>query len=224
MLEDAGIPWVGAVGNHDGQAVTVGGSARPGVDVHAALRETWVYNQYFGASHFALRAGTAEGTEDASYHLFSAEGTQWMVLALELWPRQDKLDWAKQIVAAHPERNVIIVTHDYLDGSGNVVTRNGGYGDVAPTVIRDQLVKPYANVKMVFSGHEGFHASRVDDYPGHHVVALQENYDEARHSDVFTRMVRIDVNAGTITHSYATVDGSRVEVPDTTVDQRAWVR
>ena len=41
----------------------------------------------------------------------------------------------------HPNYNVIIQTHSYLDAAGAISTSNGGYGANAPRVLFDRLVK-----------------------------------------------------------------------------------
>jgi hypothetical protein len=50
----------------------------------------------------------------------------------------------------------------YLDGSGNIAGDNGGYGANSPRYLFDNLIKQYANVRFVFSGHVGLAASRED--------------------------------------------------------------
>ncbi|MGO4956012.1 metallophosphoesterase [Luteococcus sp. Sow4_B9] len=222
VLEDNGLPWVGAIGNHDGQATGEGGSARPGVDTRVALRDTTVYNRYFDASRFRLRTASADNTQDTSVHTFEAGGLKWMVVSLEVWPRQEKLDWAKQQVAAHPDHNVILLTHSYLDWNGSVASGNDGYGALPATAIRDQLVSQYPNVKMVFSGHLGLGQTMVQDFGTHRVVAMLQNYDNFH--DTMTRLVQVDAKANTITHSYRSATTDRVVTGDTTIDQMAWVR
>ncbi len=49
-----------------------------------------------------------------SYHLFSAGGRDFVVLALEFGPRDVVLDWANGVLAAHPDRWAIVITHAYL--------------------------------------------------------------------------------------------------------------
>ncbi|GAA1389367.1 metallophosphoesterase [Luteococcus peritonei] len=223
VLERAGLPWVGTIGNHDAQATGPGGSARPGVDTRAALRETSVYNRYFDASSFVLRRGTeSPGVEDNSFHTFRAAGADFLVLTLELWPREDKLAWAEQVVAQHPQHNVILLTHNYLAGDGRVASDNGGYGDLPVSAVRQRLVAPHPNVKLVLCGHVGVDRALVEDFPGHRVVALQNNYDNL--TDALLRMVEVDVAGGSLVHEYASATTTRVVSPPTTVTGMDWIR
>lgn len=216
VLDGGGIPWVGAIGNHDSQATGVGGSARPGIDTNAALRDTTGYNRFFPPSTFDLLGGAeTPGKEDNSYHTFSAGGANWMVISLELWPRTDKVAWAKRVISDHPQHNVILLTHHYLDPSGSIPSSNGGYGDNSPRYMYDQLVAPNPNVKMVFSGHTGLDQARTDSPGGHKVVSMAQNHDNT--TDTLTRLVTIDVNKGTITHTYRSVTTARVQTPASTL-------
>ncbi|WP_394275969.1 hypothetical protein [Luteococcus sp.] len=222
VLEQAQVGWIGAVGNHDSYATGEGGSARPGVNVHEALRDTATYNSYFDGSHFRFRAATQAGRQDTSTHMFQAGGLKWMVVALELWPRRAQLDWAKQQVAAHPDRNVILLTHDYLDRDGKVVTGNGGYGDLPISTVRSGLVAKYSNVRMVLSGHQGVRSVLVEDFGSHRVVAMQQNYDN--NADAMVRLVEVDAKAGTLKHTFRSTTSDRVDVNGAVIDKMAWVR
>ncbi|HQP35334.1 MAG TPA: sugar-binding protein [Polyangiaceae bacterium] len=168
-LDVAGIDYAIALGNHDtnavggknedGTACWCGGSAAPG-DVHANLRITDTYNKFFPVSRFAACKGRFENAKmDNAYHTFSAGGVDWLVINTELDPRQGAVDWFNQIVAAHPNHNVVYVTHNFLSGSGTVLG-GCGYGDLTPTQVWDQLLKVHGNMRFVLSGHVSSSALR----------------------------------------------------------------
>ncbi|GAA1996853.1 metallophosphoesterase [Nakamurella flavida] len=162
VLDDADIPWAAAIGNHDTGAVCAGGSACPGKRVRTAVRDTSTYNHYFPTSRHDDLQGTFEaGKIDNSWSSFQAGGSDFIVMTLELWPRAEVVRWAEQVIATHPDDNVIIVTHSYLDGSGGIY---GGadYGVTSPQGLFDSLVNRYDNVKLVFSGHVGTADARQD--------------------------------------------------------------
>lgn len=204
ILDDAGIPWVAVPGNHDTNAVGIGGSActptgTPSCPtVPQALRITNTFNQYYPTTRFPNLAGTFEANKvDNAFHLFSAGGVDFLILALELWPRTAVVDWAKGVVSGHPHHNVIIVTHSYLDSSGNIETSNGGYGANSPKYLFDNLIKPNANVRLVLSGHVGTHGFRKDtNAAGGTVYAFNQCYhDEVTNP---SRLLELDVANGTI--------------------------
>lgn len=195
-LDKAGIPFSLAVGNHDTMAVGCpGGAACPG-KTWEQVREFPGFNSYFG-TRFVLNAGTFEpGSYSNHYSLFDAGGLKWMVLSLELWPREEAVAWARSVVEQHPRHNVIVVTHDYLTGSGGISTSNGGYGKNSPKYVFDNLVKLYPNIKMVLSGHEGAAASREDTgVKGNRIVSFLQNEPDqgaTRGKSNVVRIVEID--------------------------------
>jgi hypothetical protein len=213
-LEDAGIPYQLSIGNHDTWAVGIGGSARDPQRTYEYLRDTATFNQFWSPQDYSAIAGVFEaGKVDNTYSTFSAEGAEWLVLNLELWPRISAVDWAENVIATHPDHNVLIQTHSFLnsagdiDGAGQSATR-WQYGDASPQYIYDRLVAPYRNVKVVMSGHVGIAASHViTTAKGNKVAYLLQ----AIHSntDNPVRLSELDVDAGTIsTRVFAPSDGA----------------
>ena len=199
VLDNARLPFVATIGNHDTAAVKVdGGSAAPG-NVNANLRNTAKFNAYFPATRFKLLAGTYEaGKIDNAYHTFTAGGLNWLVINLELWARTGVVDWAKSVVTNHPNFNVIFVTHAHLNGDSTIQQNNGGYGDNSPQYVFDQAMKPFANVRLVFSGHTGSHGYRTDTGAQGNTIYqfLQCYHDKATNP---TRLLEIDTKKGTMT-------------------------
>ncbi len=194
------IPYSLTVGNHDTGAVCQGGSACPGKDASVTVRDTSAFNAAFDESSFAnLRGQFEAGKVDNTYSTFNAGGQKWMVLNLELWPRQAAIDWAKKIVAANLDHNVIVATHHYLEANGSIGTKNGGYGATSPKHLFDTFIKQYPNIKVVLSGHVGGGASRVDTgVNGNKILSLLQCYHSRTTNPV--RLMRFDVSKGTITN------------------------
>lgn len=217
-LERAGVPYALTIGNHDTRAVgsngvgrEYGGSAyvynpecpeRLGAsecNTNLLVRHTEEFNAVFNAGRYTAVGGAFEpGKVDNIYSTFTAGGKKWLVLTLELWQRTSVIDWARVVVASHPDYNVIIQTHSYLDAAGAISTSNGGYGANAPRVLFDRLVKVYPNIKMVFSGHTGAAVSRTDTGVGGNKIA---SFLQAFHSNTTNpvRLMTIDTFTGTLT-------------------------
>jgi hypothetical protein len=53
-----------------------------------------------------------------TYHLFTAGGTDWIVIALAWDPSDDAVRWAGEVLAKYPQRKAILVTHAYLYSDG----------------------------------------------------------------------------------------------------------
>lgn len=210
-LDQAGIPYALALGNHDtgavgggrivnGKKMPIGGSAAPG-DVHANVRITRQFNTFFPVSRLSAQQGRfEEGKSDNAWYTFSAGGVDWLVLTLELWARKAPVEWAKKVVSDHPEHNVIIVTHSHLSSDGTIFNRNGGYGDQSPQAIYDQFISQYPNVLLVLCGHVGTSAWRNDaGAKGNRIYQLLQDYQGENNGGGYIRLLEIDPEAGTIT-------------------------
>lgn len=203
-LDNAGIPYQLSIGNHDTYATGPGGSARDPARTYEYLRLTTTFNSYWAPSAYLALAGQFEaGKVDNVYSTFDAEGAHWLVLDLELWPRVAVVTWAANVIAAHPNHNVIIHTHSFLDSNAEITGAGRSqtkweYGDCSPQYVFDRLVAPYPNVKVVTSGHVGGATSRViTTASGNHVAFMLQTIHSRTNNPV--RLSQFDVNAGTIT-------------------------
>ncbi len=148
------VPYTLTVGNHD-----------TGFGGNAASRDT-LLSTYFPVTRYAERpwfGGTfEEGRLENNYQTFRLGGEQYLVLSLEFLPRDEVLDWANEVVAAHSDHKVILVTHTYTSVSGSqrsVYGERYGIVDSEETTVNtgvdiwNKLVRRHPNVVMVFSGH-----------------------------------------------------------------------
>jgi hypothetical protein len=103
---DGTVPYVVVTGNHDYS------------DFSLRATSGTLLNQYFPLSTFKPwpTFGGTMNRDDAcnTYHLFSAGGIDWIVIALEWDPHDDALQWADEVLAKYPQRKAILVTHAYL--------------------------------------------------------------------------------------------------------------
>jgi uncharacterized repeat protein (TIGR02543 family) len=161
-LMDGVVPYAFVTGNHDHGSSGV-----------ASDRAT-IVNTYFPVSTYTswpTFGGTMEPNHiENSYHLFSAGGVDWLILALEWGPRNSPVAWANQIVTNYPNRKVILITHAYMyydDMRYDWATKGASqswnpysYGTANdPGGTNDgedlwkKLVKIHPNFVMVFNGH-----------------------------------------------------------------------
>lgn len=191
VLWNAGLPFAIAQGNHDTRAVCWGGSACPGRITHDDLRLAPLFNQYFGNRFSRLVDRMKPGELQNHYSVFQAGGRDWLVLVVEFMPRQEAVNWAQGVIAAHPKHNVIVLTHAFIDGGGNLIGGNDGYGDKSPAWLWDSVLKVYPNVKFVFSGHTGTQARRtLTGTSQNRVEAFNQTFHDGTYAPV--RIVEID--------------------------------
>ncbi len=162
---DGVIPYIMAPGNHD-----------YGPGGNAADRTTFYHNpEYFGpttpyATQPSMGGFFEAGKTDNAWSTFTAGGQEWLALALEFGPRDAVVDWANDVVAANPDKLVMMVTHAYMyydetiydwatKGSSQnwnphsygVANGPGGVNDGQE--LWDKLVSKHENFRLVFNGH-----------------------------------------------------------------------
>jgi len=197
ILDDAKIPYVLCLGNHDTEAVGVNtGSAASNVPgaTHLNLRKTTKFNTYFPVSRLMGQKGRFEdGKSDNAYYTFKAGGLDWLIVSLEFCARKEPVDWAGKVVAEHPNHNVIILTHYHLNGNGDIAERNAGYGDLSPYEIYDMLIKKHPNILMVLSGHTGSSTWRNDRGDnGNRIYQILTDYQHENFGDGYIRLLEIN--------------------------------
>jgi hypothetical protein len=106
-------------------------------------------------------------------HYFSAGELDYMVITLDFGAGDPVIAWANEIIAAHPNHNVIITTHAYMHRTGELLANdnlcarkpdgtndplyNTQMGDTANNGddMWNKLIKKHANIVLVLSGHVG---------------------------------------------------------------------
>ena len=128
------------------------------------------YNSFFGPDRFEGRDwyGGHRGTgNDDNYTFFEAAGMKFMVVSLTYQPKAESLAWANSVIRKHPDRRVILATHEYLDPTGRRPIGNQ---------IWNEVVRKNANVFMVLCGHVcgWHHQTSVNDFGGKVVEILTD--------------------------------------------------
>jgi hypothetical protein len=152
---DGAVPYMSVIGNHDYDQN----------DPSKRTPSTVNFNNYFGPNRYAGQSwyqGTfTPGSNENFYGFFTFGGTTFLVIALEFMPRSTVLDWANNLVAANPDKEVILLTHayEYYDNTRmgrcdqwskdafNVSADNDGND------MWDKLVRKHKNISLVLNGH-----------------------------------------------------------------------
>ena len=154
-LYNAGIPWVTTPGNHDYD------------DNKPSARKLTYYNKYF--NHDEIKKYDyfgdvyQEGQTQNAYYTFEEGGVKYLVVGLEFGADDNVLKWANEVVANYSDHRVIVYTHAYIAGEGEIIDkqsihRPSGYGFANgacndPIEIFDEFIKKHENIFMVLSGH-----------------------------------------------------------------------
>lgn len=225
ILENANIPFLSCLGNHD-TGVVCGGPACPVVAGQTEqswieVRNTRTWNLYHPPTRYPGISVFEPGKTDNAYRTFTAGGLKWLVLALELWPRTVAVNWAKTVAQNNPDHNIILLAHSYMNSDGSIYNGNGGYGTNTSQYIFDNLVKLYPNIKFVFCGHTGASAVRTDTgVAGNKVYGMLQCFHDATNN--WVRLLKISPSKGTVqsqmyapkTNSYRTSSGDAFTLTD----------
>jgi hypothetical protein len=148
-LDNAGVPYLLAIGNHDYDGANTG----------AATRTATGFNHWFGPTRYAGKSyykGNFGGSNEDFYGVLNINGTPMLILVLEYVPRTASLNWAGGIVASNPDKEVIVVTHSNMfwdstrvDSCDTNDMPNDNDGDET----WENFISQYPNIIMVVSGH-----------------------------------------------------------------------
>ena len=165
VLEEDGLSYSILPGNHD-KAVTEAGTqfSRHFPASRAAGNET--FGERYGAEN-----------NESEYHVFEAEGQEYLVLALA-WRADDAaLAWAQSVIDAHPDLPVILTSHEILDidGDGDVFLSTG-YGQG----LWDSFISKNDQIFLTMGGHHhGAGHTVMKNDAGNDVVHVLQDYQMA---------------------------------------------
>jgi predicted phosphodiesterase len=185
------IPYVLAAGNHDYD--------------HTPGRLTHM-NEYFKAADLAKWPTFGDvyekGKLENHYQFLTIHKQPWIVISLEMGPRDAVIDWANEVLAKHKDRRAIILTHGYLYYNstrynhlrgGQRATPYGFYGEGADgEMLWQRLVRKHPKVMMVVCGHlsSAYVGYRKDEGAyGNVVHQMLVDYEKMRGGHGFLRLL-----------------------------------
>ncbi|WP_418274963.1 metallophosphoesterase [Isoptericola jiangsuensis] len=220
IIDATGVPNGVIAGNHDNQTGTEVGADSMynefyGPERYEALSEGWTDASYGGP--------WKEGDNENHYDLFSAGGLDFVVVGLSYGVTREETAWASSVFERYPDRNGILLTHDYLQPSTAVDGRDAALSPVDGATLFNTVVSDNPNVFLVLGGHRHGVGTNVKDAghgSGDAVVEMLADYqfytvsadrlgltevggyapeDQLRFGASFLRMLQFDVDAGTMT-------------------------
>jgi hypothetical protein len=183
---DGVVPYLLTPGNHD-----------------INLARSTMLDRYFVLSDMASAGGAQlcaqrSGSLNNTYAIVRLRGQPWLFVGLEFAPRDASVEWASEIIRAHPDKPVVLFTHAYLYSDGRRYDRAiipmqlfhpDTYGLPVSEGLSDgqdlweRIVEPNENVRLVLSGHvipDGLSRASSQRASGsvvHEVLANYQNCD-----------------------------------------------
>nr|MBP7109705.1 metallophosphoesterase [Chitinophagaceae bacterium] len=173
------FPYLFIPGNHD----YAGGFSPSG-------RDSTNYNANLGIAHYSGKPfyGGHYGVSNENFFItFEAGSRKYLALGLEFFPRDVVVDWASNILdsvyAADPAREVMVVTHSYIDQRGEravdsstaSTTVYGMTADNSGQELWDKLIRKKSNIRWVFSGHHIISGTKANRGLSKHIVSVGDN-------------------------------------------------
>lgn len=198
ILDNAGVPYMLAIGNHDYD------DADP-----KAGRPVRGFNHFFGPARYANKPyyrGNLDGSNENFYGVLNINGQNFLFLVLEYYPRPSSMAWAESILLANPDKQVIVVTHSFTFVDNTRVDICDTHDMPRSNETGDDMwaqLRQFPNVIMVVSGHltNGQSARRADlGDQGNLVNQVFANFQTFPHGgDGWLRIMTFHPAANTIT-------------------------
>jgi hypothetical protein len=132
----------------------------------------------FGPSRYAGKSWFVGASGDAHDYaqIFTADGQEYLHIALEWLPRASAVAWAQQQIDAHPELPVILSTHTYISPVLGDHTTASGTDAYSGEQLFQALVYPNPQVFMVLSAHDTEYHQVSIDAAGFEVLEMMDDY------------------------------------------------
>ncbi|MBE5744023.1 MAG: hypothetical protein E7358_04845 [Clostridiales bacterium] len=161
------VPYSIVRGNHDTSGVEYDMTKLTNFDQLFGSENSEYAKQYTYCYEGESKAFRARNT----VHFFTAGNHDYMIVSLDFGANDGVLKWASEIISNHPNHNVIVTTHAYLDKEANFIDNydnanpkayddiynNGTYGLNNGDELWEKFVKKHKNIVMVLSGHSSHH-------------------------------------------------------------------
>ena len=143
-------------------------------------------------------------------------GVPYLFIQFQKGPNDDILNWASGVVEAHPNHNVIIMTHGYLyhdrttlDEGDNHLAQMTNYGEA----MWEKFIKKHSNIVLVLSGHIGYDYAVVNQRKGTNGNTVTEMLFDFQSSDKAAEDHGISENGlGVVNLFHFSADGKTLTV------------
>ena len=170
-----------------------------------------------------------EGLADNTWRTFTVADVDYLFLVLDYGASDAILNWAGEVIAAHPHHRVIISTHAYMTRDGARITPANNTASPNPNNLTDgsanhgeqmwdKLIRKYENIFMVLSGHIAAESVEVSLATGDHGNTVYQFLIDPQGLD-------ISIGAtGMVAILYFSEDGQKVTVEQYSTARQKYYR
>jgi len=182
VLENGGIPYSLVRGNHDLKNYSAASNNKyydhGGVTVGASTKG-YAFDEYFAVDteadtdYIDQFKGETGGLFESnsvmnSWRTLEIANSKWLLLNLDYAPADCVLNWASDVVEAHPNHKVIVSTHGYLNRTGEHALESAYVGEKSKSGVKvpandtthnygvqiwEKFASQHENIELVLSGH-----------------------------------------------------------------------
>jgi hypothetical protein len=195
-LDGTSIPYSVLPGNHDFDTQDSHTTINRFVGRDAAGNvDPTLTDKSFGPSRYAGESWFVGASDDEHNYaqIFTADGQEYLHIALEWLPRASAVAWAQQQIDAHPDLPVILSTHTYISPVLGDHTTAGGTDAYSGEQLFQALVYPNPQVFMVLSAHDTEYHQVSTDAAGFEVLEMMDDYSTRPNGgDGWMQLVALD--------------------------------
>lgn len=133
-------------------------------------RDLTIFNEYFKYDEISSRSnfgGAFEVGQSQNYWTRQViDGIPYLFLMLEMGCPPDAMEWFTQVIEAHPNHRVVVMTHAFLNGNGDMYYdeqylspvwyyERRGYPATGVYTMWEEYLAKYDNLFMILCGHSG---------------------------------------------------------------------
>ena len=223
---DGIIPFSLARGNHDKVETQLWIKDENNVTVYpeALEKNGLFYDAFDNYTYRSQIDGCLEDWDLANtYKAFTVANTKYLLICLDYGASDKALEWAGDLIEAHPDHRVIITTHSYLYRDGTTLDKYDAYaasrsqgGKNDGDDMWNKLVSKYENIVLVMSGHDPWDHivyTKTEGENGNVVNQLlidpQSIDANMPHSSALIAMLYFSEDGNTVTVRYYSVTNNR---------------
>ena len=109
------------------------------------------------------------------YDLFSAGGSDWIVIGMHFEYGEEELNWMDRVLKQYPDRKAVLLLHDYANGDRTLMPQGSR--------LYKKVVVPNENVRLILCGHcHGKYAwkQRPNKESDRFVVTIMYNFQDSK--------------------------------------------
>ncbi len=196
-IEDAGIPYIVVNGNHDTSDSDFEDWPDFWDEFPIERVENLPDNHEDVVESGAYDSPSKGKRVENSYFVQEVLGEEFLFLGGEFWPSDGYMDWAMDLLEDHSEIPAALITHFFLDDSGDFVYDEKWNGN-GSGVIWDKWLSEAENLGFVIGGHlydEQNNVRTEETVDGETATLMHHNYQDyaSNGGDGFLRLIVVDV-------------------------------